>query len=93
MKTSHRLLCGVAAIGLASPISPGTPSQVAAAVKASISIQVIPSDLTPSLQAVSTQAANYNAAQIYMKGCDAYNSSSLQTHPAAGAQLPAFESP
>ena len=83
MTTSHRLLCGVAAIGIASPISPGTPSQVAAAVKASISIQVIPSDLTPSLQAVSTQAANYNAAQIYMKGCDAYNSSSLQAHPAA----------
>jgi hypothetical protein len=63
--------------------SPGTAAQVAAAVKASTSIESIPSDLTPSLSSVSTSSGYWKAISTdYISNmCNAYNTPSLRTNP------------
>lgn len=68
---------------LASP--PGTTGQVAAAVKASTSIESLPSDLTPSLPSVQSGSGYWSALSTdYINNyCNAWNTPSLRTNPAA----------
>jgi hypothetical protein len=78
-------LAGIAlVVSLLAP-SPGTSAQVAAAVQASTSIQSIPSGLTPSLSSVSTSSGYWKAISTdYINNyCNAYNTPSLRTRPAA----------
>ena len=65
--------------------SPGTAAQVAAAVKASTSIESLPSDLTPSLSSVQTESGYMSAlSTVYINNyCNASNTPSLRTNPAA----------
>jgi len=65
--------------------SPGTAAQVTAAVKASTSIQSLPSDLTPSLSLVQTESGYWSVMSTdYINNyCNAWNTPSLRTNPAA----------
>ena len=78
-------LAGMAlVVSLLAP-SPGTAAQVAAAVKASTSIESIPSDLTPSLSSVLTSSGYWKAVSTdYINNnCNARNTPSVRTKPAA----------
>ena len=78
-------LAGMAlVVSLLAP-SPGTAAQVAAAVKASTSIESIPSDLTPSLSSVLTSSGYWKAVSTdYINNnCYARNTPSVRTKPAA----------
>lgn len=78
-------LAGMAlAVALLAP-TPGTAAQIAAAVQASTSIESIPADLTPSLSSVSTSSGYFKALSTdYINNyCNAYNTPSVRTHPAA----------
>lgn len=72
------------ALSMLAP-SPGTAAQVAAAVKASTSIDSLPSDLTPSLSSVQTESGYLSAlSTVYINNyCNASNTPSLRTNPAA----------
>ena len=65
--------------------SPVPAAQVEAAVRASLSITVIPSNLTPSVQQVSTKLGYYQALSTrYVRfACDAQVNPPLVTHPVA----------
>lgn len=76
------LLAGVS-IGSASSTS-GTPAQVAAAVKKSVTIHSIPADLTPSLSQFANSNASYNLSGLsLLSHCNAYSNSALAAHPVA----------
>jgi hypothetical protein len=70
-----------ASIGGASSSS-GTPTQVAAALKKSITIRSIPADLTPSLSQVSNaNAANTLSGLSWFNSCDPYANPAQVSHP------------
>jgi hypothetical protein len=78
-------LAGVALAVSVLASSPGTAAQVAAAVKASTSVESLPSDLTPSLSSVQTESGYWSALSTdYVNNyCNAWNTPSLRTNPAA----------
>jgi hypothetical protein len=76
------LLIGVSTVGAAT--KSGDPAQVAAAVERSITIQSIPSNLTPSLSLFSTpSAAANNDGGGLMHACDPYRHAAQLKHPVA----------
>jgi hypothetical protein len=85
---SSRALLAAGAIGIAAVLSaaaPASPKAVEAAVQASLSIKKLPSDLTPSLQQISTASGYWKAlsTSYITPACDAALKPALQTNPKA----------
>jgi hypothetical protein len=78
---------GLAALAFASAsvtatTPPGSARQVAALVKASVSITKTPANLTPSLSQFTSQTASYNLTGVSMfSACDPYLHPDLVTEP------------